>query len=111
MASEAEEEQDTETKLAILSSIFTKASPESLFDVLIQADGDVNRAIDLQLDSGRRYDLAPPSKRQRTSSSLSPSKGSLRLKWTASAEPPRKVALLFAVLTVGATSNTTSLSS
>ena len=36
-------EEDTETKLAILSSIFTNASPEILFDVLILADGNVER--------------------------------------------------------------------
>jgi hypothetical protein len=46
-----EEEEDTETKLAILSSIFTSASQENLFDVLIQAEGNIHRAIDLHLDT------------------------------------------------------------
>ena len=79
---ETEEEQDTETKLAILSSIFTGASQDSLFDTLIRAEGDIPRAIDLHLDS------APPSKRQKLST---PSPQKSILKWTASAEPPRKV--------------------
>jgi hypothetical protein len=79
---ETEEEQDTETKLAILSSIFTGASQDSLFDTLIRAEGDIPRAIDLHLDS------APPAKRQKLST---PSPQKSILKWTAAAEPPRKV--------------------
>lgn len=79
---ETEEEQDTETKLAILSSIFTGASQDSLFDTLIRAEGDIPRAIDLHLDS------APRAKRQKLST---PSPQKSILKWTASAEPPRKV--------------------
>src|SRR5277367_1707458 len=94
-------EEDTETKLAILSSIFTSASPESLFDVLIRADGKVERAIDIHLDSAKRpaTDSPPPHKRQKRSVSpvKRPSFGSPEkslssvLKWTPTAEPPRKV--------------------
>src|SRR5277367_5176454 len=54
MGNDGNDEEDTEIKLAILSSIFTGASPESLFDVLIKADGSVKRAIDLHLDSAKR---------------------------------------------------------
>lgn len=81
-----EEEEDTETKLAILSSIFTGATQETLFDALIRAEGDIPRAIDLHLDSAPP--TSRPSKRQKMSHS--PEK-QLPLKWTASAEPPRKV--------------------
>ena len=96
-----EEDEDTETKLAILSSIFTRASHESLFEVLIQADGDVERAIDLHPSSTRRSSRPEsperPSKRRKTSPqkphNASPDGKSLSdvLKWTSSAEPPRKV--------------------
>jgi hypothetical protein len=89
-----EEEEDTETKLAILSSIFTSASQENLFDVLIQAEGNVHKAIDLHLDTSRLTtpDVEPPSKRLKVSHETSPTKDiNSLLKWTSAAESPRKV--------------------
>jgi hypothetical protein len=93
-----EDEEDTETKLAILSSIFTNASQEALLDVLIQAEGNIGQAIDLHLDTATKTtpsDEGPrPPKRPRLDSK-SPVKQSKDissiLKWTGSAEPPRKV--------------------
>lgn len=97
-----EGEEDTETKLALLSSIFTNASQEALLDILIKADGNVGRAIDLHLDTATQatlHDEGPrPPKRPRLDSKSpvkQPSSGSKDissiLKWTGSAEPPRKV--------------------
>jgi hypothetical protein len=99
------EEEDTETKLAILSSIFTGASPESLFDILISAEGSIERAIDLHLASAKPTSERP-TKRARLNSDRTQghnldkkngedggtgnSVGSM-LKWTPSAEPARKV--------------------
>jgi hypothetical protein len=88
-----DEEEDTETKLAILSSIFTSASQENLFAVLIQAEGNVHKAIDLHLETSRLRtpDVEPPSKRLKVSHE-SPTKDiNSLLKWTSAAEPPRKV--------------------
>jgi hypothetical protein len=92
------EEEDTETKLAILSSIFTSASQQSLFDILIKAEGNIPKAIDLHLDSSSRDNpprtTSPPPKRVKTSHE-SPTKSlNSILKWTSSAEPPRKVVSL-----------------
>jgi hypothetical protein len=92
-----EEEEDTETKLAILSSIFTSASQENLFDILIQAEGNIHKAIDLHLDTSKHKspDFEPPPKRVKTSHGTSPVKPlNTLLKWTSAAEPPRKVILL-----------------
>lgn len=104
MAADREGEEDTETKVAILSSIFTESSQEFLLDILIQADGNIERAIDLYLNSTRPrpYTDSPerPPKRLK-SSSASPEKCSTPLpevrlisdvlKWTSSAETPHKV--------------------
>ena len=106
----AEEEDDTDTKLAILSSIFTGTSQETLLELLIKADGNVEAAINTQLSLEQhksRPPLSPPiAKRQKlsstptTSTPLSPSNRSLNtpqkslgsiLKWAPSAEPPRRV--------------------
>jgi len=106
----AEEEDDTDTKLAILSSIFTGTSQETLLELLIKADGNVEEAINTQLSLKQRKSRPPTSppaaKRQKltsnpnTSTPPSPSNRSLNttqkplgsiLKWTSSAEPPRRV--------------------
>ena len=92
------EEEDTETKLAILSSIFTCAPQETLLEILIRAEGNIPRAIDLHLDTAPTttsdQDL-PRAKRRKPSGPSSPSRnsgdGGQWLKWTDSAEPPRKV--------------------
>jgi hypothetical protein len=101
------DEEDTETKLAILASIFTRATHEELFDILIRADGKVDRAIDLQLDSWRKRSPSPATHENHVSKRPKPQDAeetmtgndspvkSLKsvLKWTAAAEPPRKVRL------------------
>ena len=94
-------EEDTETKLAILSSIFTSASQNDLFDVLIRAEGRIPQAIDLYLDNTAAESSAsnePPAKCRKHSDPTAPSRNSegktdaiRRLKWTDSAEPARKV--------------------
>lgn len=99
------EEEDTETKLAILSSIFTGATQESLFDILIRADGSIERAIDLHLSSAnplerpakrarinadKPHDHGHEDKENRDDAVSGKSVGSI-LKWTPSAEPARKV--------------------
>ena len=99
-----EEPEDTETKLAIISSIFISARQEALLDVLIRAEGDINRAIDLHLSSAADApQAARPPKRALQDGASSPNKRpsqgaevgsrplSSVLKWTASAEPARKV--------------------
>ena len=104
MSVDQQGEEDTETKLAILCSIFTGSSQESLLDILIQADGNVERAMDLYPNSTRPrpHTDSPerPSKRLK-SSSASPEKYSTPLtevrlmsdvlKWTSSAETPQRV--------------------
>lgn len=90
------DEEDTETKLAILSSIFTSASQELLLDILIKAEGNIPKAIDLHLDSTSLHHAdpstaSPPPKRVKASHE-SPTKSlNSILKWTSTAEPPRKV--------------------
>src|SRR5579871_3818706 len=114
------EEEDTETKLGILASIFTGASYEELLDILIKAEGNIERSIALQLDSSRRPTSAsfpgePPLKRPKiqpsvtliSSSTEAPIKSlNTVLKWTPAAEPPGKVLRDFHWADVGATSNT-----
>lgn len=103
-----EEEEDTETKLAILASIFTNASYDQLLDILIRADGNINRAIDLHLDSATKRSPSPsglslvgrsskrPKITEKTGSVKAAEKSPVKpvnsvLKWTSVAEPPRKV--------------------
>jgi hypothetical protein len=99
----SDDDEDTETKLAILSSIFTKASQDTLFDILIRAEGKIPEAVDLFLDetssAGRTATFGPPAKRRKTSEDTTNDDGKAdafqRLKWADSAEPPRKVPTLF----------------
>jgi len=101
------DEEDTETKLALLASVFPNdISQEELLDVLIKADGDVERAIASRLtNSAKRFPSPapsepPPPKRLKTqdvreseaavSDVPVKSLGSI-LKWTSTADPPRKV--------------------
>jgi len=97
----SDNEEDTETKLAILSSIFTSASQNALFDILIRAEGRIPEAIDLYLDNTVAESSAssePPAKRRKLSDSTAPwrdpegkADAIRRLKWIDSAEPARKV--------------------
>ncbi|GAO48610.1 hypothetical protein SAICODRAFT_31046 [Saitoella complicata NRRL Y-17804] len=114
------EEEDTDTKLAILASILTETStsPEELLELLLQADGSVEKAVENHLDkyigqpsaTGKRKPLekqnsimdhfgGPPSpKRLKASSELvSGASGSFdgpdvasMLKWTESAERKKR---------------------
>jgi len=103
MASSQEEELDTETKLAILASTFANESQEDLLDILIRAEGDIEKALEA-VQARRKplpipeeedeYRAAKRQKRESTSSDVSPTKQkclSSILKWTPSAEPPQKV--------------------
>jgi hypothetical protein len=120
----ADDEEDTETKLAILSSIFTKAPQDALLDILIRAEGRIPEAVDLFLDdtssAGRTATFGPPAKRRKTSEEPNNEGGESdavqRLKWTDSAEPARKVEITLPLLSlcgdssvVGPTSNSASL--
>ena len=97
----SDDEEDTETKLAILSSIFASASQNALLDVLVRAEGRIPQAIDLYLDNTAAESPTssePRQKRRKPSESTDASRNSegksnaIRLlKWTASAEPARKV--------------------
>jgi hypothetical protein len=92
----SDDDEDTETKLAILASIFTKAPQDTLFDILIRAEGKIPEAVELFLDeTPSAAPFGPPAKRRKTSEETNndeaKSDAVQRLKWTDSAEPARKV--------------------
>ncbi|BFZ62458.1 hypothetical protein YB2330_003552 [Saitoella coloradoensis] len=110
MEYEGVEEDDTDTKLAILASILTGTLPEELLELLLQADGSVAKAIENHSDTyvgrpstttGKRKLLdirdhfgGPPSpKRPKASSELVSGAGpnvASTLKWTESAESKKR---------------------
>lgn len=115
------DEEDTETKLALLASVFPNdISQEELLDVLIKADGDVERAIASRLTNSAKRSPSPapseppPQKRLKTqdvreseaavSDVPVKSLGSI-LKWTSIAEPSRKVLSLASPANIGTTPN------
>ena len=98
------EEEDTETKLALLSSMLTDTPQESLLECLIKADGDIERALNINLNSSKRHPLEElrfidpkRPKRDLSSTKKAQSNGSSdntlisALKWVETAEAPRKV--------------------
>jgi len=60
------EEQNTDEKLAILSSVFEDRSPEELLDALLDHDGSVERALDAILTTATFSSNVSPTARKTT---------------------------------------------